>query len=986
MSGMSGAIRRHPYLRNSARAVALLALVVFSASATLDLRSASEVSEANAVRDASASRGASTAWVQDTYAKLPLSFEVNVGQTDSQVDYLARGSGYTLFITHADAVLALRGVGRSPARTSESLADAQATGVRAATVSVMRMRVVGGTAPRAAPQQQLPGAVNYFIGNDPTKWRVGVPTFARIIYPDVYPGIDLAYYGNQGSLEYDFVVRPGADASAIALRYEGALDVELDPQGNLVLRLGGEEVRQPRPFVYQVVGDERREVQGSYVRQEAGTIGFSVAVYDRTRPLVIDPTLVYSTYLGGSGGDAGVGVAVDSAGNAYVTGVTGSADFPTTAGDFDTTLGGNGDAFVTKLNAAGSALLYSTYLGGSGDDVGLGMAVDSAGNAYVTGATVLGNFSTTAGAFDTTSNGGTDAFVTKLNPAGSALLYSTYLGGSLTDQGFGIAVDSAGNAYVTGFLDSANFPTTAGAFDTTINSGDAEDAFVTKLNPAGSALLYSTYLGGSGSDGGLGMAVDSAGNAYVTGFTGSANFPTTAGAFDTTSNGGFDDAFVTKLNPAGSAPLVYSSYLGGSGDDQGRGIVVDSGLNAYVTGSTTSADFPTTAGAFDTTSNGGFDAFVTKLNAAGSAPLAYSTYLGGSVTDVGNGIAVDSAGNAYVTGASVSTNFPTTAGAFDTTSNGGFDAFVTKLNSAGSAPLVYSTYLGGSVTDQGSGIAVDSAGNAYVTGFTESTNFPTTAGAFDTTSNGGPDAFVTKITPPIGPPPPATLTLEPTAAINAVGEQHCVTATVEDASGNPTPGITVRFAVDGAQATFSTPANGSGTTDANGEATFCFSAELPGDNPIHAFADTDNDTMQDPGEPTGAANKTWTVPPSAALCEVKITQGGQITALNLDRANFGGVAKSDGGNLSGSENYQDHGPAQPLHMKSTQITAVTCSPDRMTAQIFGDATIDDSGSFTFRIRVTDNGEQGNTDTYGIILSNGYASGDQMLEGGNVQIR
>jgi hypothetical protein len=457
--------------------------------------------------------------------------------------------------------------------------------------------------------------------------------------------------------------------------------------------------------------------------------------------------LVYSTYLGGSriGWDFGDGIALDPAGNAYITGVTYSStpsnDFPTTAGAFDTTYnGGNADVFVSKLNVTGSALVYSTYLGGSGYDDGYEIAVDPVGNAYITGMTSSSDFPTTPGAFDTSFNGWYDVFVTKLNASGTALVYSTYLGGSNKDYGEGIALDSAGNAYITGWTFSSNFSTTVGAYDTAYHS-----CFVSKLNPSGTGLIYSTYLGGSGGEEGRGIAVDASGNAYIIGVTGS-GFPTTAGVWDTSYNG-FQDGFVSKLNPSGTG-LVYSTYFGGSDDDYSSDIAVDAFGNTYLTGRTSSSDFPTTAGAFDTTDNGVWDVFVSKLNSTGSA-LAYSTYLGGSGDfDYGWDIAVDPVGNAYVTGYTNSSNFPTTPGAFDTTFNGGgfdlSDVFVSKLNATGSA-LAYSTYLGGSGDDGGFNIALDNAGNAYITGWTDSSDFPTTAGAFDTSLNGGDDVFVTKL-------------------------------------------------------------------------------------------------------------------------------------------------------------------------------------------------------------------------------------------------
>ena len=639
---------------------------------------------------------ASRAQIIDTFGKLPLRFEANPGQTDEQVKFLARGTGHTLFLTPTEAVMVFT--------KREQTAKSRLQGARLrpeeavhVTRTVLRMTFVGANPePRVVGAEELPDKANYFIGNDPAKWRTNVPTYARVQYTDVYPGIDLIYYGSQRRLEYDFVVRPGADPRTIALGFQGADKLEVDPQGDLVLHTGAGEIRQRKPVIYQEIGGVRREIAGGYVLKGESRVGFHVAVYDTSRPLVIDPALVYSTYLGGSADDAGVGIAVDAAGNAYVTGSTASANFPTTAGAFQTTLGGGGvgfDAFVTKLNSTGSALLYSTYLGGSNnDDSGVGIAVDGAGNAYVTGSAFSTDFPTTPGAFQSSFGGVRDAFVTKLNPTGSTLVYSTYLGGTGDDGGVSIAVDTAGSAYVSGFA-QAGFPTTTAAFQPGFGGGPY-DAFVTKLGSTGSALVYSTYLGGSGDDEVFGgLAVDASGNAYVTGFTTSANFPTTPGAFQTTFGGagplGFGDAFVTKLNSTGSMP-VFSTYLGGSGDDFGAGIAVDGNGNAYIAGSTASTNFPTTPGAFQTTFGGSGplglgDAFVTKLNPTGSA-LIYSTYLGGSGDDFATRIAVDVLPNpsAYVTGNTASTNFPTTAGAFQTTLGGvgpfgAGDAFVAKI-------------------------------------------------------------------------------------------------------------------------------------------------------------------------------------------------------------------------------------------------------------------------------------------------------------------
>jgi hypothetical protein len=461
-------------------------------------------------------------------------------------------------------------------------------------------------------------------------------------------------------------------------------------------------------------------------------VGFKIAAYDRTRPLVIDPVLVYSTYLGGSFDDRGLGIAVDTAGNCYVTGYTYSTDFPTqdplypnNAGDID--------AFVTRLNPAGDALIYSTYLGGSNSDYGWGIVVDATGNCYVTGFTASSDFPTQDPLFASNS-GSADAFVTSLSPAGDALVYSTYLGGSDYDYGYGIAVDATGNCYVTGFTYSTDFPTQDPLFAS--NSG-SYDAFVTSLSPAGDALIYSTYLGGSSYDKGYGIAVDATGNCYVTGFTDSTDFPTQDPLYP--NNAGDIDAFVTSLSPAGDA-FVYSTYLGGGGDDRGWGIAVDATGNCYVTGYTYSTDFPTQDPLYPNNA-GSRDVFVTSLSPAGDA-LVYSTYLGGSSSDYGSGIAVDTAGNCYVTGFTYSTDFPTQDPLYPN-NTGDIDAFVTRLNPAGDA-LIYSTYLGGSNSDYGWGIAVDATGNCYVTGYTDSTDFPTQDPLYPNNS-GSYDAFVTKI-------------------------------------------------------------------------------------------------------------------------------------------------------------------------------------------------------------------------------------------------
>lgn len=716
--------------------------------------------------------------VLEAYARLPLSFEANQGQTDPQVKFLARGRGYTLFLTSAGAVVSLK---------SAHMAQGGANGVLKAREAVLRMKLAGAAAaPRVAGVEPLPGKSNYLRGNDPKRWHKNVAHYAGVKYEGVYPGVDLVFHGRQHQLEYDFELAPGADPRTIRLVFEGAEALRQDERGDLVLRTPAGEFRQHAPLIYQQIRGERRLLSGGYTLEATGQVGFQVAAYDPSKPLIIDPVLAFSSFLGGNNADEGAGIALDSAGNAYVTGSTSSVNFPTSLGAYQSTCGGcpdESDAFVTKLDPRGSTLVFSTYLGGSDSDEGIAVAVDSSG-VYVTGDTFSPDFPTTPGAFQTNPGGGTcgsppfpcpDAFLTKLDPSGSALVYSTYLGGSNSEFGHGIAVDSSGSAYVVGSTASNDFPTTPGAFQTTFGGGTCgrsaapcPDAFVTKFDSTGSMLVYSTYLGGSKADEALGIALDSSNNAYVTGFTASADFPTTLGAFQTVLGGGTcsdspcPDAFVTKLDPTGST-LVYSTYLGGDNQDAGAGIALDSSGNAYVTGDTNSSNFPKTPGAFQTSLGGGIcgippdtapcaDAFITKLNSTGSG-VVYSTFLGGNNEDEGNAIAVDAAGNTYVTGSTSSTNFPTLNAVQGTFGGGLADAFVTKLNAAGSG-LVYSTYFGGLNNDEGAGIAVDASGNAYVTGNTNSANFRTTPEAFQTTFGGGmcdttpcSDAFVINVSP-----------------------------------------------------------------------------------------------------------------------------------------------------------------------------------------------------------------------------------------------
>jgi hypothetical protein len=712
--------------------------------------------------------------ILDRYGKLPLSFEANHGQSDGRVKFLSRNGGYTLFLTEDEAVLALRG--RSAHKTGEKTASidhASQSPAARTTDSVLRMKLShANPAAKVTGVDELAGTSNYFIGNDPAKWRSNIPTYAQVKYEGIYSGIDLVYYGNQRQLEYDFVVAPGADPRRIAFDVRGAKRVRKDEHGDLVLKMSEGEIRWRKPLAYQEEDGARQEVAACYSITGTNRVGFEVAGYDASRTLYIDP-LIYSTYLGGSGDDFGNGIAVDSAGNAYVTGSTTSTNFPT-MNPLQPNNGGSMTAFVTKINAAGSALVYSTYLGGSGGDTGYGIAIDGAGNAYVTGSTSSTNFPT-KNPLQSANGGGGDAFVTKINASGSALVYSTYLGGSGSDVAYGLALDSAGNAYVTGKTASTNFPT-QNPFQPVNHGGNpAYDAFVAKINSSGSALVYSTYLGGSNYDVSSGIAVDSAGNAYVVGTTYSTDFPTLNALGPAYFGSG--DAFVTKFDPSGSA-LVYSTYLGTSADyfdyrnGNGNAIAVDTAGDAYVTGT-----YYTTYCNFNTCN---YFAIADQINSTGSA-FVYQTNpivnASGSSYSIGYAIAVDNSGRAFVTGVAGSD-----------TPNPLYRTFVAKLDSTGAgvgSPTFLST---ANSQTYGYGIATDGLDNAYVTGATSGTGFPT-KNPLQPANAGGYDAFVTKIDMGLA----TTTTLSSSLNPSAYGQAVTFTANVTSSSGAPPNGETVTF-------------------------------------------------------------------------------------------------------------------------------------------------------------------------------------------------
>jgi len=689
---------------------------------------------------------------------LPLYFVENKGQLDNQVKYYTKAKNGTVYFSSDEIVYQFllneenKGTGqKSPSQEdmrtpTGNAANNEPSKIREETI---RVSFVGANSEaRIEARREQEARFSYFRGNDPEKWVTGARSFEQMAYRELYPGINLLVSGREGRMKNEYVVRPGADPTAIRVKYDGARAIEVNAEGQLEIQTSSGMLIEDVPLSYQVIDGKKREIHTTYRIGADQTVQFQVGSYKKDADLIIDP-LIYSTFLGGTGSDGytyGPKIAIDASRNAYVAGTTGSSDFPTTSGAYDTSHNSGNDVFVVKLNPAGTALLYATYLGSWAQDYAYGIAIDGSGNAYVTGNTGSAFFPTTSGAFDTSHNGNMDAFVAVLNSTGSTLLYSTFLGGIGYDYGYDIAVDGSGNAYVTGTADSSDFPTTAGAYDTGHNG--SMDAFVAKVNSSGSALLYSTFLGGSSDDYGYAIARDGSGNAYVTGLTKSTAFPTTSGAFDTTHNGGTSDGFVTKLNPAGSA-LLYSTFLGGSADEYGLGITVDISGYAYITGVTGSANFPTTAGSYDTTHNGAEDVFITKLNPAATS-LSFSTFLGGINDESGNGIALDGRGNAYVTGHSEPGGFPTTPNGYDTSFNGGSsDGFLTKVNASGSA-LLYSTFLGGSGVESGWGIFVDNLENVYIAGYTDSSNFPTTVGAYDTSYNGGRDVFILKV--PTGPP------------------------------------------------------------------------------------------------------------------------------------------------------------------------------------------------------------------------------------------
>jgi hypothetical protein len=768
--------------------------------------------------------------VRAAYAQLPLIFEQNQGQSDPQVKFLAHGQGYGLFLTQKAAVLTLQQASRGKSQQA-----------------VLSMSLDGSNNPGAVEgTDRLPGTSNYFIGNDPKQWYTRVPQFARVNYAGVYPGIDLAYYGNQGQLEYDFFVAPHADAAQIKLHFGGADHIQLASDGTLVLNANGSQLRLQAPRIYQTFGARRIPVAGHYAMLAGNSVGIALANYDHSRELVIDPILTYSTFLGGTGSEAcsaisgsGTpisncpGITVDSISNVYIAGTTTSADFPNPTAP--PALTGTANVFIAKLNinASGAAqLVTSIFLGGNGTDLPAGIAIDSGFNVIVTGTTSSTNFPVINAYQSAPASAGSHVFVSKFDLTADTLRYSTYLSGNGQDAARGLALDGGGNIYILGATTSTDVPSLTDVFPSTLGSFQdasrgASQFFFTKINPTSSgvnSISYSSYFGGgnptNGKTLGGGIALDTAGNIYITGgtnFLNTQNNPDTdfpilnpfQVCLDTPVNPTSGtcsvaltatDAFVAKFSPVTGSTnqftLNYSSYLGGTGDDVGYGVAADTASDTYLTGSTTSNDFvlPTATVSFQSANQGGTDAFVAKVapfllvlntTATQASALDYFSYLGGSGTDVGLAITADNIGGAYVAGYTNSPNFPTNNGTFTALAgaNDGFAVRVDTTASTATTPSEFMTYLGGAGNDAATSIVLDNLGGTVIGGETFSSNFPT-ANPFQGSLAGTSDAFITRL----GPVVTLSMVGSPSPSPVGVGNQVTFTYTITN-SGDAVQGL-----------------------------------------------------------------------------------------------------------------------------------------------------------------------------------------------------
>jgi hypothetical protein len=899
---------------------------------------------------------------QATLGRLPIAFEPNRGQSDARVKFLAHGIGYGLYLTGGEAVLALPGARQNAA-------------------SVVRMQLAGANAKaEIAGVEQLPGRSNYFIGNDPTRWHRNIPQFGRVRYRDVYPGVDLDFYGKQGRLEYDFEVYPGADLRQIELDLSGTVTVAAN--GDLVLSLDGREMRFQTPHVYQQSDTGVQPVAGKFLLRGTDRVGFEVGDYDRSRTLIIDPVLSFSTYLGGAGNESCTlitgmpatgfvphcpSIAVDSAQRVYVAGATSdTTTFPAPAAGAGKIppLGGASDVFVSRLNSTGTAIDFTSFIGGSGLDYPVGLAVDSGFNVYLSGTTNSPDFPTTPTALQATATG-THVFVSKLDPTGSANLYSTYLAGSGTDMASSLAVDSQGRMYVFGTTSSADFPVTPGALQGT--AAATNQFFFSKVDPTKSgsnSLPYSTFIGGSSPSGGTvsggAVAVDSAFNVYLAGGTNFTDMPV-LNAFQGTEQGG-SDVWVAKLNAPANNTQQYTpsfeTYFGGSGDDIAYGIATD-GTNTYVTGSTTSAGIavPTGTSALQSTIGGGMDGFIAKFGVPtttgttqGTVPLSYFTYLGGSANDAGLDIVADagtSGGNVRVTGFTDSTDFPAKNNPLQSSSGGGRDAFVARIlttttttTSTTTANTSTSTFLGGAGTDIGTSIAVDTALNTYVTGETSSNNFPIAAApgstALQTALAGTNDAFVSKLGPNVAhlsficdptvavsgagcPQPPQPIPSNPSVSPSPVGVGNSITFTYSIFNqGDPVTGAVFTDTVQGTNSTIAsaTPTGGGGTcTVTGGVSALCNLGTINTSNTTTTTSGSTT-TSTTASAATVTVTVTATVPPSTGVIPPKPPDVGNVGTLTLTGTAFTPQT------ASGSASVNDFGvTAQPSAAGTDTVTA-----------------------------------------------------------------
>jgi hypothetical protein len=674
------------------------------------------------------------------FAPSTVSFIENKGQFEESVRYLARVPSGNILLTDGAITFQFVALPELVGSQKEEGAPAGRATERAARVEAVRMVFVGARpCPRVEPLEATPAAFNFLSGNDPRGWVTGARSYKKIVFHDLYPAIDLAVLSTGSGVKCEYRVRPGGRVEDIRIDYDGAVTARVNAQGQIEIATENGRLIEEEPLSYQLIGGKKKGIKAGYIAGPGGDFGFKTSPYRKDAELVIDPSLMFSSFVGGSGQEVDGGIAVDPAGNVYVTGETYSGNFPKTLKVYDRTFNGVADVFISKFKPDGSGLVYSTFLGGNAAEAAMGIAVDATGQVYVCGFTKSPNFPTTIGAFDRTLGGVRDAFVTKLNAAGTGLVYSTLIGGSASEEAAGLALSPNGHVCLTGSTLSVDFPVTVKAYDKSLSG---QDAFVLKINSTGKNLVFSTFFGGSGEEQGLGIVLDPAENVLITGTTTSTDFPTTDGAYDR-NLGGPKDVFVSRFNPQGNG-LVISTYLGSGGvDGTLGGIAVDRSGSVYLTGFTESSRFPVTAGAWDSAFSGSNEAFLTKLDPAG-ADLVYSTFLGGSNQEFGRSVAVDVIGDAIVTGYTKSANWPVTADGYDRTHNGDQDIFLTWLDPAGKG-LLYSTFIGGSGADRTSGgLAVDVYGNAFVIGSTGSSNFPRTAGAFDRTYGGARDDAVLK--------------------------------------------------------------------------------------------------------------------------------------------------------------------------------------------------------------------------------------------------